>query len=49
MIAQILPKHPNVPFSLTHIAQPHEKSVSDVIDMVYRHCGQKDRRRSLTG
>jgi DNA-directed RNA polymerase subunit beta' len=41
MIAQILPKHPNVPFSLIN-QQLTKKSVSDVIDMVYRHCGQKE-------
>ena len=41
MIGQILPKHPNVPFSLIN-QQLTKKSVSDVIDMVYRHCGQKE-------
>ena len=41
MIAQILPKHPNVPFELIN-KQLTKKSVSDVIDMVYRHCGQKE-------
>ncbi|MFL5257677.1 MAG: DNA-directed RNA polymerase subunit beta', partial [Rhodopila sp.] len=41
MIAQILPKHPFVPFSLIN-RQLTKKSVSDVIDMVYRHCGQKE-------
>src|ERR1700735_1243036 len=41
MIAQILPKHPNVPFDLIN-RQLTKKSVSDVIDMVYRHCGQKE-------
>jgi DNA-directed RNA polymerase subunit beta' len=41
MIAQILPKHPNVPFDLIN-KQLTKKSVSDVIDMVYRHCGQKE-------
>jgi DNA-directed RNA polymerase subunit beta' len=41
MIAQILPKHPDVPFSLIN-RQLTKKSVSDVIDMVYRHCGQKE-------
>jgi DNA-directed RNA polymerase subunit beta' len=41
MIAQILPKHPNVPFSLIN-QQLTKKSVSEVIDMVYRHCGQKE-------
>ena len=41
MIAQILPKHPNVPFSLIN-QQLTKKGVSEVIDMVYRHCGQKE-------
>ncbi|MBS0562171.1 MAG: DNA-directed RNA polymerase subunit beta' [Proteobacteria bacterium] len=41
MIAQILPKHPNVPFSLIN-KQLTKKNVSDVIDAVYRHCGQKE-------
>ncbi len=41
MMAQILPKHPNVPFDLIN-RQLTKKSVSDVIDMVYRHCGQKE-------
>ena len=41
LIAQILPKHPNVPFTLLN-KQLTKKNVSDVIDAVYRHCGQKD-------
>ena len=41
LIAQILPKHPNVPFSLLN-RQLTKKNVSDVIDAVYRHCGQKE-------
>ncbi len=41
LIAQILPKHPNVPFSLIN-KQLTKKNVSDVIDAVYRHCGQKE-------
>ena len=41
LIAQILPKHPNVPFSLLN-KQLTKKNVSDVIDAVYRHCGQKE-------
>jgi len=41
MIAQILPKHPNVPFELIN-KQLTKKNVSDVIDAVYRHCGQKE-------
>jgi DNA-directed RNA polymerase subunit beta' len=41
MIAQILPKHPAVPFTLIN-KQLTKKNVSDVIDAVYRHCGQKE-------
>ena len=41
MIAQILPKHPDVPFSLIN-KQLTKRNVSDVIDEVYRHCGQKE-------
>ncbi len=41
MIAQVLPKHPHVPFSVIN-RQLTKKNVSDVIDTVYRHCGQKE-------
>ncbi len=41
MIAQILPRHPDIPFSLIN-KQLTKKNVSDVIDAVYRHCGQKE-------
>ena len=41
LIAQILPKHQNVPFALIN-KQLTKKNVSDVIDVVYRHCGQKE-------
>jgi DNA-directed RNA polymerase subunit beta' len=41
LIAQVLPRHPNVPFSLIN-RQLTKKNVSDVIDAVYRHCGQKE-------
>jgi DNA-directed RNA polymerase subunit beta' len=41
MIAQVLPKHPAVMFSLIN-RQLTKKHVSDVIDVVYRHCGQKE-------
>ncbi|MGC8475990.1 MAG: DNA-directed RNA polymerase subunit beta' [Acetobacteraceae bacterium] len=41
MIGQILPRHPDVPFSLVN-RQLTKKNVSDVIDVVYRHCGQKE-------
>jgi DNA-directed RNA polymerase subunit beta' len=41
MIAQILPRHPDVPFDLIN-KQLTKKNISDVIDAVYRHCGQKE-------
>jgi len=40
MLAQHLPKHANVPFSLIN-RQLTKKEISEVIDVVYRHCGQK--------
>jgi len=41
MIGQILPRHPNVPFTLVN-RELTKKNISDVIDAVYRHCGQKE-------
>ncbi len=41
LIGQILPANVNVPFSLIN-RQLTKKNVSDVIDAVYRHCGQKE-------
>ncbi|MGH7120037.1 MAG: DNA-directed RNA polymerase subunit beta' [Acetobacteraceae bacterium] len=41
MIGQILPRHPDVPFSLVN-RELTKKNISDVIDAVYRHCGQKE-------
>jgi len=41
LVVQILPKHPDVPFSLIN-KQLTKKTISDVIDAVYRHCGQKE-------
>ena len=41
MIAQVLPASVDVPFSLIN-RQLTKKNVSDVIDAVYRHCGQKE-------
>jgi len=41
LIGQILPEHPQVSFDL--INRPlTKKQISDVIDVVYRHCGQKE-------
>ncbi len=41
MLAQYLPKDANVPFSLLN-RQLTKKEISEVIDVVYRHCGQKE-------
>jgi DNA-directed RNA polymerase subunit beta' len=41
MMAQLLPLHINLPFGLVN-RQLTKKSISDVIDAVYRHCGQKE-------
>jgi DNA-directed RNA polymerase subunit beta' len=41
LIAQVLPKSPLIPFSLINRTLT-KKNVSDVIDAVYRHCGQKE-------
>ena len=41
LIAQILPRHAAIPFALIN-KQLTKKNVSDVIDAVYRHCGQKE-------
>ncbi|MBX6376663.1 MAG: DNA-directed RNA polymerase subunit beta', partial [Acetobacteraceae bacterium] len=35
------PEHPNLPFSLVNRLLT-KKNISDVIDAVYRHCGQKE-------
>lgn len=41
LISQILPKHPAINFSLIN-QQLTKKTISDIIDIVYRHCGQKE-------
>ena len=41
LISQVLPKSVLIPFSLIN-RQLTKKNVSDVIDSVYRHCGQKE-------
>jgi DNA-directed RNA polymerase subunit beta' len=41
MIMQLLPKNPNVPLSVLNKVLT-KRDVQDVIDLVYRHCGQKD-------
>jgi DNA-directed RNA polymerase subunit beta' len=41
LIAELLPRHPNVPFSLVNESMT-KKELMNVIDVVYRYCGQKD-------
>ncbi|MBL8674743.1 MAG: DNA-directed RNA polymerase subunit beta', partial [Rhodospirillales bacterium] len=41
MLSEILPRHRNVPFSLINRLLT-KKDVQNVIDTVYRHCGQKE-------
>src|SRR5438046_8813041 len=41
LLAQILPKHPNLPFSMINRLLT-KKDLQNVIDTVYRHCGQKE-------
>jgi len=41
LIGQILPRHPDVPFALVNKLLT-KKNISDVIDVVYRSCGQKE-------
>jgi DNA-directed RNA polymerase subunit beta' len=41
LLGQVLPRHPNVPFSLINRLLG-KKETTEVIDVVYRHCGQKE-------
>ncbi|WP_376088138.1 DNA-directed RNA polymerase subunit beta' [Roseomonas sp. CCTCC AB2023176] len=41
MMGVLLPAHPNLPYSILN-RQLTKRSISDVIDAVYRHCGQKE-------
>ncbi len=41
ILAGVLPRHPNVPFSLINRVLT-KKEITNVIDIVYRHCGQKE-------
>jgi DNA-directed RNA polymerase subunit beta' len=41
LLSVILPRHPNVPLDLINRVLT-KKEISNVIDMVYRHCGQKE-------
>ena len=40
LISEILPKHPKVSFDLINKVLT-KKEISNAIDFVYRHCGQK--------
>lgn len=41
IVSQILPKHPLISFDLIN-RELTKKIISDIIDIVYRHCGQKE-------
>jgi len=41
LLSEILPRSPKVPFSVINQLQT-KKEISGVIDIVYRHCGQKE-------
>jgi len=41
LLSEILPRHPAVPFSLLNRLLT-KKEITEVIDIVYRHCGQKE-------
>ncbi len=41
IISQVLPRHTMVPFSMINRVLT-KKEITEVIDLVYRHCGQKD-------
>ena len=40
LIADLLPRHPNVPFEMVNRLLT-KRDISNMIDVVYRHCGQK--------
>ncbi len=41
LLSELLPRHPNVPFSVLNQILT-KKEITNMIDTVYRHCGQKD-------
>ncbi len=41
LLSEVLPRNPNVPFDLINRLLT-KKEISQVIDVVYRHCGQKE-------
>ena len=41
ILSELLPRHPNVPFSVLNQVLT-KKEITNMIDTVYRHCGQKE-------
>jgi DNA-directed RNA polymerase subunit beta' len=41
ILAEVLPRHPQVPFRLINRVLT-KREITEIIDMVYRHCGQKE-------
>ncbi|MCL2473435.1 MAG: DNA-directed RNA polymerase subunit beta' [Alphaproteobacteria bacterium] len=41
LLSEILPKHPKIPFSLINNVLT-KKDITNIIDVIYRHCGQKE-------
>src|SRR3569623_44797 len=41
LLSELFPKHPNLPFSIINRLLT-KKEITNVIDAVYRHCGQKE-------
>ncbi len=41
LLSEVLPRHPNLPFSIINRLLT-KKEITNVIDAVYRHCGQKE-------
>ncbi|MBB5754254.1 DNA-directed RNA polymerase subunit beta' [Prosthecomicrobium pneumaticum] len=41
MLGELLPKHPNLPYDVVNKLMT-KKEISNTIDAVYRHCGQKE-------
>ena len=41
LLSELLPRHPNLPFSTINRLLT-KKDITNVIDLVYRHCGQKE-------
>ena len=41
MVSEVLPKHPKIPFDQINKLMT-KKEITNVIDVVYRHCGQKE-------